>query len=257
MTDLRLLPGVYEVGGPHLTDKKDCSVFLIRDEPSILIDCGTPDGIPGLAKNLQSIDVKASEIKMLIGTHCHYDHVAGAAALKEFTPLTFCMHTLDREAVEKGDDLATVSRSHFNLPFPPVKVDRELQDGETIGLKNCRIKVIHTPGHTPGHVSVLATWQDFACLFAGEAVWGGFDPAFYAGIETWRASLEKILAEEFDVMVWGHSNGVVYGDAKRRVSEALISLGVFYNPWHTLSFGPDSRYGGNRLKPGMDISPIN
>ena len=257
MTELRLLPGVYEVAGPHLTDRKDCSCFLIKDEPSVLIDCGTPDGIPAMQKHISAIGVGLDQIDMLIGTHCHYDHVAGAAALKKLTPLAFCMHPGDREAVEKGDENATVSRPHFNLPFPPVKVDRELEDGEVIKLKHCNLKILHTPGHTPGHISVLATWDDFTCLFAGEAIWGGFDPEFFSGIEKWRESLEKLLNYDFDVLLWGHSNGVVFGDAKRRVSEALDSLGVFFNPWHTRSSGPKYRYGGDRLKPGMINSVID
>ena len=48
MSQLRLLPRVYQVGGPHLTDVKNCSYYLIADDPNVLIDCGSPDGIPML-----------------------------------------------------------------------------------------------------------------------------------------------------------------------------------------------------------------
>jgi hypothetical protein len=55
VTEFRVLPHVYQVGGPHLTDAKDCSVFLIRDDPSVLIDCGAPDGVPAFMRYLAAI----------------------------------------------------------------------------------------------------------------------------------------------------------------------------------------------------------
>jgi glyoxylase-like metal-dependent hydrolase (beta-lactamase superfamily II) len=256
MTELCLLPHVFEVAGPHLTGRDDCSCFLIKDDPSVLIDCGTPGGVDRMCQNISSTGTRLEQIDMMIGTHCHYDHVAGAAALKERFPIELWMHEADRQAVERGDSGATVSQSHFGVSFPAVEVEREIKDGEVIGLKDCQLTIVHTPGHTPGHVSVLATWGGFTCLFAGEAVWGGYDPDFYSGIETWHASLHKLLTYDFDVLVWGHTNGVVYGDARRRVTEAMESLGVFHNPWHTRPTGVEYRYGGDRLKPGMTPSPI-
>ena len=150
MADLRILPRVYEVAGPHLTVGIDCSCFLIKDDPAILIDCGTPDGIPVMEKNLASVGMDFSQVEMLIGTHCHYDHIAGAAAIKELAPVTLCMHQEAVQGVESGDGKTTVSEIHYRRPFPPVKVDRVLNDGDVILLKNSELAKMFSEAEIKG-----------------------------------------------------------------------------------------------------------
>ena len=254
MNQFRLLPRVYQVGGPHLTDVKDCSYYLIADDPNVLIDCGSPDGIPALQGNLASIGVDISEIGIVIGTHGHYDHVGGAAALKQLTDFTFCLHGDDRRAVEEADGVLTASDMMYHLPFPAVTVDQELGDGQVIELAHCQLTVVHTPGHTRGSVCVLATWDDYTLLFAGDTLWGGFHPAFYAGTDTWAASLDKLLTHDFDALVWGHGGSVVFGDARQRVVEARDALGVYYVPWRIPVTSVGLRYGGDGLNPGRQES---
>ncbi len=254
MGEFRLLPRVYQVGGPHLTDAKDGGVFLIRDEPNVLVDCGSPDGVPGLLKNLEVLGVGTSEVGMIVGTHCHYDHVGGAAGLQRLAGVPLWLHAADRRAVEEGDGTQTASDLMYHLPFPPARVERELSDGQVIQLKHCRLTVVHTPGHTAGSVCVLATWDDFTLLLSGDTVWGGHHPVFGVTVETWRASLKKLLRHDFDAMVWGHSGGVVFGDARRRVQEALVGLGVYYVPWRIPVSGIELRYGGDAYNPGRNES---
>jgi len=204
-----------------------------------------------LQRNLAAIGVSLADIGLVIGTHGHYDHVSGIARLKELTDLTFYLHPADRQAVETGDGILTASAMMYHLPFPPARVDRELVDGQVIELAGCKLTIVHTPGHTRGSVCVLATWADFTLLFAGDTVWGGFHPDFYAGVETWAGSLDKLLTYEFDALVWGHSGSVVFGDARQRVKEARAALGVFYVPWRIPITGDmPLRYGGDALNPG-------
>lgn len=250
MSQFSLLPHVYQIGGSHLTDPKDCSCFLIRDDPCVLIDCGTPDGVPNLVANMAETGTSPADVEMVIGTHGHYDHVAAVPALKEMGDFTFLLHEEDCEAVEKGDGVLTASQLMYHLPFPAFKVDQVLTDGQEFQLKNCRLTVVHTPGHTRGSICVLASWSDFTVLFSGDTVWGGYHPAITAGIETWAASLEKLESMEFDAMVWGHGGCVVYGDAKRRVQEARQALGVYFVPWRTPVTATGLRYGGDPLNPG-------
>ncbi len=251
MSEFQLLPHVYQVGGSHLTDAKDCSYYLIKDDPCVLIDCGTPDGLPRLQHNLSRIGLAISDVDMVIGTHGHYDHLGGAAALRRLTDYDLYLHDDDRSAVEEGNGVLTASELLYDLPFTPVTVDHPLHDGQIIKLRHCTLEIVHTPGHTRGSVCVLATWGDFTLLFAGDTVWGGFHPDFWAGIETWTASLDKLLTHDFETIVWGHSGSVVYGDAHRRVQEARDALGVFFVPWRIspLQAG-ELRYGGDALNPG-------
>jgi glyoxylase-like metal-dependent hydrolase (beta-lactamase superfamily II) len=242
------------VAGSHLTDPKDCSCFLIQDEPSVLIDCGSPDGIPFLTRNMGATGVDLKDVGVLIGTHGHYDHVGGAAALKEIADIPLWLHPDDRQAVESGDGVLTASEMMYNLAFPPVRVDSELFDGQVVELANSRLTIVHTPGHTAGSVCILAAWGNFTVLFAGDTVWGGYHLAFFAGIETWWTSLDKLLTHNFDVMVWGHSGSILYGDAKQRVQEARQALGVYFVPWRIPISDPELRYGGDALNPGRHES---
>ena len=248
---MKLLPNIYQVGGSHLTHPWDCSVYLINSDPKILIDCGTPNGFHSLKKNLNLINVDLSEIQMIIGTHCHYDHLGAAKILKDEFNIKIAIHKDDQYAVENGDGELTCANILYKTNFPKIKLDIVIDAEITeIKFKNYNLLILHTPGHTPGSSVIFATFDNFTILFAGDSIWGGYHPKISSDIEKWKTSLDKILTYDFDVMVWGHSGSIVFGDAKERVLEARQSLGEYFFPWHQPS-DKNNRYSGNPMIPGM------
>lgn len=106
------------------------------------------------------------KVTAIINTHGHFDHVAGNRKLKDATGAEIMIHP------EDGPMLAQLSRSAGsfglqadNSPEP----DRLLQDGDAIDVGSLQLKVLHTPGHTPGGISLFTSGH----VFVGDALFAG------------------------------------------------------------------------------------
>lgn len=100
------------------------------------------------------------DVRWLLGTHAHYDHVAGMLTVQQALGGVYALHPLDRPLLES----VTLQGSMFG--FPPAEtpeIGHELVDGEVIRVGEQELEVIFTPGHAPGH-----------CAFRhGDTVWVG------------------------------------------------------------------------------------
>lgn len=144
--------------------------YLVRQQGTILIDAGLSNGTKAFKEQFKLLSVEPAQLKLILLTHGHYDHTGGAKFLKEWTGAKVAVHEKDREQVEKG--LFTWSQgvtgygrfSRFILkPImravampPPVEADIILGDEDhPLDEFGIRGRIIHTPGHTPGSVSVV------------------------------------------------------------------------------------------------------
>ncbi len=121
--------------------------ILQSDTTALIIDPG--DEPERILRFLNDIAVKPIQI---IATHTHFDHVLGVNAIRAKLKIPFLIHRDDLSMLESMQ-----SRVHqimgFSVP-PPPKVDEFLADGESITIGRDRVKVIHTPGHSPGSISL-------------------------------------------------------------------------------------------------------
>lgn len=104
--------------------------------------------------------------KAILNTHAHPDHVAGAARLRRELAIPFCLHPRDAFLLDGLGEFCDA------LGIPPIEappVDRELVEGDTFPLGAHEIRVIETPGHSPGSVSLLIG----EVLFSGDALFEG------------------------------------------------------------------------------------
>jgi len=100
--------------------------------------------------------------QMIIYSHGHLDHLSSATMLKEKYKCETVMHKGDvRDGYPKDNRL-------FDLPLP--KVDRTVEDGEIIKLDGMELRVIHTPGHSPGGISLFTTFNGQPYLFSGDTL---------------------------------------------------------------------------------------
>ena len=99
------------------------------------------------------------EIELILATHGHFDHVAGAAGLKRQIDVPFLAHKGDLFFIEDGKD--TARRWGIDIEQPP-NPDRYIEDGDTIDVGTLKLEVLHTPGHSPGGVSFLHKKMVFA-----------------------------------------------------------------------------------------------
>lgn len=111
-----------------------------------------------------------------------------------------------------------------NEPIAPVVIDQHIHDGETLPLAG-GLEVIHTPGHSAGHVSLM--WRDSRLLIVGDVgsnVVGVSDPLGFEDGEQGRRSQRKLASLRFEAAAFGHGRAIPR-DAMRRVQRGWASPG--------------------------------
>lgn len=142
----KLIGNVYEVGSQGLT-----ALLITTPKGLILLDAGMPSYAPQVAKNIEALGFRARDVRWILNSHAHFDHSGGFAELKRLTGAKLAAMAQDVPALEKG--VYPGSESNPVLNFPPVKVDRVLKDGDTIGVGGVVLTAHLTPGHTAGCTS--------------------------------------------------------------------------------------------------------
>jgi metallo-beta-lactamase class B len=154
-------PAFRVVGNLYYVGTYDLASYLVTTSGgSILINTGVDTSVPLIRSNIESLGFKFGDIKILLATHGHWDHVAGMAEVKRLTGAKMQMHEADAGMLEDGGN------SDYRFPqgrgqvYEPVKVDQRLKDGDKIRLGATELTVHHHPGHTKGATSFTFTTQD-------------------------------------------------------------------------------------------------
>jgi glyoxylase-like metal-dependent hydrolase (beta-lactamase superfamily II) len=159
---------------------------------------------------LNDITVKPIQI---IATHTHFDHVLGVEAIRSALKIPFLIHRDDLSMLES---MQSRVRQFMGLSVPPPpRVDQFLKDGESITVGKDTVKVIHTPGHSPGSISLVG--QGF--VLTGDALFnqsigrtdlpgGDFNTLV-------RSITERLFSLDDDTIVYpGHGPETSIGDEK-------------------------------------------
>lgn len=147
-----LFPAHKVAGNLYYVGSKDLAVYLVKtDAGHILINTGYEETVPMIRVAIESLGVKLSDIKILLSSHAHSDHVAGHAKMKELTgAAVYVMKGDDRVISDggKGQYLYADSR------WPTCEVAKVLGDGDEVKLGGVTLTARSTPGHTRG----CTTW---------------------------------------------------------------------------------------------------
>ena len=213
--------GVYAVGGPDLTAMDDAYVYLIDfGNEQVLVDTGAGGKTGRLLANINDVLKKKTDISLVVLTHNHIDHVGGADEVRSQTGAKIVVHDADAPALESGDPERTAA-SWYGVSLAPMKLDVLLKgEGGTFDAGGGSLRWIHTPGHTPGSISLLLERNDRKILF-GQDIHGPFMPQFGSNKKQWRESMHKLLALEPDILCEGH-----YGfyKSKEQVRDFILSF---------------------------------
>jgi len=202
---------VYAVGGSGLSAPEDAYVYVIdAGSELVMIDAGVGYGKKRIEENIRSIGWQPAQIWHIVATHCHIDHIGGLYAWKEQYGPKIIAHEMDRAGIEGENDLLTAA-SMYGVSYKPVKVDLLLRgEEESLLLGDLDFHFLHTPGHTPGSISVYIDTKDGRVLF-GQDIHGPFSDSWNSDLGEWRQSMKKLLDLKADVLCEGHA-GVYRGE---------------------------------------------
>lgn len=201
------------VGNVYYVGPSGIGAYLIDTEDGlILLDGAFEESVPIILNNIETLGFDAANIKLLITSHAHLDHVGGIAALKELTGAKLLVNARDVKLMEAG------GRGDFALgdayTFPSVIVDSSLADGARVRLGSSVLTAHLTAGHTEG----CTTWTMqvsegdreldvvFACsLSILDDVRLINEPSYPGIADDYRHSFDELNALPCDVFLTGHS----------------------------------------------------
>jgi len=150
------VPPRHLVGGIHYVGAIGVSSYLITTpEGHILLDTGFAETVPIILRGVEQLGFKPADIKFILSSHAHIDHVGGHALMKQtLGGAQVVASAADARVLESGgaDDFIPFPRE--TILYTPVKVDRIVADGESISLGGVVLTAHLTPGHTRG----ATTW---------------------------------------------------------------------------------------------------
>ncbi len=205
------------------------NAYLIEgDDGLTLIDAGYPDKEAAVFEAIRGLGRFPEQLKHLILTHGHPDHIGSAARIVRQTGARTYMHPLDIPIAESGGPFRPMRAApgvlrrvlckllyHPDKRLEPVAIDQPLIPGEILPIAG-GFDVIHTPGHCAGQVALL--WRPGRMLFAGDVgmnIMGLGDPVGFENLEEGRASQRKVASLSFDAAGFGHGEPIVRDASKR------------------------------------------
>jgi metallo-beta-lactamase class B len=145
----RVIGNLYYVGSKGLA-----SYLITTPEGDILINSSMDTSVPLIRDSVEKLGFRFGDIKILLISHAHWDHCAGAARLKEMTGAKYFVMEQDVSVVESGGKTDFQYGADLDKQYKPATVDRLLHDGDEVRLGDTVLAARLTPGHTKG----TTTW---------------------------------------------------------------------------------------------------
>lgn len=209
------------------------NAVLLRHKGELtLIDTGFADKEQIVFDAIHRLGHKESDLKHVVLTHAHPDHLGSAGAILKRIRATTWIHEADAEIARRGGPFRSMTpakgllqRVLFRIVWKPgssvapVSIDKLLRDGDTIPVAG-GLKVIHIPGHCAGQVGLL--WQGSRLLIAADAgsnMLGVSDPLGFEDEAEGHRSQAKLAEQDFDAIAFGHGSAIT-ARASERVRSA-------------------------------------
>ncbi|QIK78418.1 subclass B3 metallo-beta-lactamase [Sphingomonas piscis] len=204
---VRLFANTYMVGTCGIT-----SLLIKGSDGDILIDGGTDGGAPMIAENIRKLGFRLSDVKYILHSHEHYDHVGGISKLQQLTGATVVASREAAKVLATGVADSADPQAGMHAPFPTVQVGRVIADGGTVRLGNLLLTAVATPGHTAGALS----WHWGSCdggicrrtVYADSLSPVSSDAYRFSDhpplVAAFRSSIAKIAALDCDIVLTPH-----------------------------------------------------
>jgi len=204
---VRIHANTYLVGSCGIS-----SILIVGDQGDILIDGGTEEDADLIADNIRALGYRPEDIRFILTSHEHYDHVGGIAKLQRLSGATVVTSAAAAKVISSGSPAADDPQFGTLKTFPPAQPGRIVRDGDEVRLGNLMVTAIATPGHTAGAMS----WRWISCdggvcrtiVYADSLT--PVSAANYrfsdhpAVVSAFRASLAKIAASPCEILLTPH-----------------------------------------------------
>lgn len=154
-----------EILDHHVVGPLACNCYVVGDpltRRAIVIDPGDDADVL-----VEGISTKGVVVEAIVATHAHFDHIVAAERLRELTGAPFYLHDSDRFLL---DWMQTSGRLVLGIELsPPPAVDTAAAEGDVLVVGSAKLEVVHTPGHSPGSISLIAD----NAIFSGDTLFAG------------------------------------------------------------------------------------
>lgn len=223
-TELR--PNLFFVSGEQNGQFPYSNGLMLNNGLKVLVDTG-------FGPSRRVAIMATGEVDVIINTHFHLDHAYG----NQFFPKAqVWVHTSDAPALRSPEHFFAYTGfcefykyaddKHFPGGPPRREVDRELADGEVLDFGDVRFQVIHTPGHTPGHIALYELQSGI--LFSGDIDLSPFGPWYgnlRSNLEEFADSIKRLIELKPKVLVTSHA-GIVTDNISERLREYADKLNL-------------------------------
>jgi metallo-beta-lactamase class B len=201
------------------------SILITGNAGHVLIDGGTEADADLIADNILRLGFRLTDVRYLLMSHEHHDHVGGLARLQKLTGAQLIASAAAAPVLNSGAAGPGDPQAGMNPPFPAAHVDRIVKEDEMVRIGNTVLTAVSTPGHTPGAL----TWHWGSCdggvcrqiVYADSLTAISRDdyrfsdhPAYVAAF---RAGLRKLAALPCDILLTPHPSA---SDMVQRLARA-------------------------------------
>ncbi len=188
------------------------SILIVGDQGDILIDGGPEAAADLIASNIQSLGYRIQDVRFILTSHEHFDHVGGIARLQRLSGATVVTSAAAAKVLSSGQPSQDDPQFGVAKPFPAVEVGRIVRDGEGVLLGNLMVTAIATPGHTAGAMS----WRWVSCdggvcrtIVYSDSLSPVSAPNYRfsdhpAYLAAYRASIAKLAASPCEILLTPH-----------------------------------------------------
>jgi len=203
-----------------------CNCSILGDETTreaIVVDPG--DEVERILAVLRAHDLR---LKTILNTHAHFDHVGSCRELQEATGAAIKLHRADLPIYQTAPRQAATFAAYGVKPIRLAPVDGYLSDADGVQAGGLALEVIHTPGHTPGSLSLRLAGGETPMLFAGDTLFrdsiGRTDLPGGDFQQILRSIRDRLLTLADETEVWpGHGPKTTIG-RERRLNPFLREL---------------------------------